>query len=60
MKCTLHDILKQELQTQIKENEDMMNDEEEIKRHEKFYAMFANKLVIFDPLDRPIPKEGEN
>jgi len=38
----------------------MMNDEEEIKRHEKFYAIFANKLVIFDPLDRPIPKEGEN
>lgn len=38
----------------------MTFDQEEIERHEKFYAMFANKLVIFDPLDRPIPKEGEN
>ena len=25
-----------------------------------FKPSFANKLVIYDPLDRPIPREGEN
>ena len=26
----------------------------------EFYRTFATKLVIYDPLDRPIPNEGEN
>ena len=56
----LHSQLKTELETQMVENEELAQDKEAILEHEEFYRTFANKLVIFDPLDRPIPKEEEN
>lgn len=56
----LHSQLQTELDVQIKENEQLAQDKEAIQQHQEFYNIFANKLVIFDPLDRPIPKEEEN
>lgn len=45
---------------QITENEELQNNPDEIKRYENFYETFSDKLVIFDPLDRPIPAEHDN
>lgn len=33
--------------------------EDELKELEKFLFEFASKVVIFDPLDRPIPTEEQ-
>lgn len=60
IKLSLFEILKKELAVQIIENEELADNQDEQNKLMNFYRSFANKLVIYDPLDRPIPKEGEN
>ena len=37
-----------------KQNENKWNDSTQLDELAKFYSIFVDKLVVFDPLDRPI------
>ena len=42
------------------QNDDDVQANENLQELSKFYEKFAEKMIAFDPLDRPIPDEGND